>query len=418
MKRVQFWGVGDLASLSPWREAATASIWLLGIASLGFRLYRDATRAPVFDDLLPVWTGVRHFLQHQPVYPLHADLQNFLYPPSSLVLLLPLGFVDYGHLKVAFLLLEAVTMFLAAALSLRMVEIRWNPINLGLLLLGLTIFEPVRALFDVKNVDSVVVLGEVLALLAMARGRWVVGGLVLALAFSVKPTILPLLLVPLLLRKWSSVGVAVVASALLTVAGLVLSADGVRFFTSILPYLGGGQAPLHAWNISLAGALGLIGLPSVAAAPFRVLTIFLVAALIWRQLRQQQAADEPIVIARLSGFVLLGTDLAFSYSFEQYLIYLFPFLATFLIRDLRVDRKLAVIGLLCIAVPDLPAQVVHNATIFWTSRLLYTVGCLCLLGAFTRDLIRPAVPRLQGVPRVGNATPPQSAPRETARSLR
>jgi arabinofuranan 3-O-arabinosyltransferase len=368
----------------------TAAIWVLAVASLGFRVRRDLTRAGVFDDLLPVWTGVRNFLHHQPVYPLHADLQNYLYPPSSLVLLSPIGFINYGQLKVAFLLLQVVTLFLAAALSLRLVGIRWTPNKLGLVLIGLTIFKPARALFDVENLDSVVVLGEVLALLAMARSRWLLGGILLSLSFSLKPVILPLLLIPILLRKWSSAAAAVALSSVLTVAGVVLTVDGVRFFTSIVPYLGGGQAPLHAWNISLAGAVSLIGLPTVVAAPLRVLTIVAVMALVWRQF-QRNDADEPVLIARLSGFVMLGTILAFSYSFQHYLIYLLPFMATFLRPAWGVNRGLALIGVLCIALPDVPAQVVHNATVFWTARLLYTAGCLLLLAAFAGQLIRSPV---------------------------
>ena len=363
-----------------------AAIWIVALASLALRLYRDATRPPVFDDLQPVWTGVRNFIHHQPVYGLHADLQNYLYPPSSLPLLLPLGMIDLHHAKVFFLFVEAAAMFLAAAISMRMVRIPLSTRNLGLVLLGLTIFEPARALFDVQNLDAVAVLGESLALLAMGRGSWLTGGALLALTFSVKPVVLPLLIIPLLMRRWAAVGIAVAIPLTLTAIGLALSADAPSFVTTTVPHLIQGNGPfLRSWNISLAGAANLLGLPVVTAAVLRLLVLAASATLIWRSL-QRPGEDGP-KIAQLSGFLMIATVLCFSFSFEHYLIYLLPFLISLLRTDWALNRGVALAGLVCIAVPDLPGQLLHSATLFWVGRLLYTVGALLLLAAFWRRIV-------------------------------
>jgi len=382
----------------------TGGIWALALGSLAFRLYRDATRPPVFDDLLPVWTGVHNFLNHLPVYALHSDLQNYLYPPSSLVLLSPLGLIDYAHLKLPFLLLEAMAMYVAAALSLRIVGVRWTASSLGLLLLGLTIFEPARALFDVKNVDSVVVLGEVLALLAMSRNRWLLGAVLLALTIAVKPAIFPILLIPLLFRRWSAAGVSVLILVALNFIGFALLADGPRFLTTTVPHLiAGNGAFLRSWNVSLVGAFTVLGLPVAMAAPFRLVVVAVSAGLVWRTLVGR--SDLGLKLAQISGFVLLATILAFTFSFEHYLIYLLPFLAATLRRDWALDRRLALAGLVLIAVPDLPGQLLHSATLFWMGRLLYTAGCLLLLAAYWRRLLpramRAAVP---ATPQLGSHT--------------
>jgi hypothetical protein len=374
-------------------------VWTTALVSLGFRLYRDATRPPVFDDLQPVWTGVRNFLHHQPVYGLHANLQNYLYPPSSLLLLAPLGALDLHNLKLVFLAVEAATMFAAAAVSLRILRVPWNARNLGLVLLGLTLFEPARALFDVQNLDAVAVLGEALALLAMSRGRWFVGGAFLALTFSVKPVVLPLLLIPVLLRRWTAVGSALAIAATLTGAGLALLADAPSFLTSTVPHLIAGNGPfLRSWNTSLLGAANLLGLPQAVADLPRLAVLAAVAVLVWRRLTQP--GDEALKLVQTSGFLMLGTVLCFSFSFEHYLIYLLPFLVSLARRDWGLNRGLALAGVLCIAVPDLPGQVLHNATLFWVGRLLYTIGCLLLLAAFWR---RIAVGRYEARPQVSTA---------------
>lgn len=362
------------------------AIWVVALGSLGFRLYRDATRPPVFDDLQPVWTGVRSFLHHQPVYGLHADLQNYLYPPSSLLLLLPLGAVDLHLLKVVFLFVEAAAMYLAAAVSLRIVRFPWSARNLGLVLLGLTIFEPARALFDIQNLDALAVLGEALALLAMSRGRWLVGGALLALTFSIKPVVLPLLLIPLLLRRWGAVGVAVAIAATLNAVGLLLSADAPSFLSTTVPHLVEGNGPfLRSWNTSLLGAANLLGLPQVVAGVLRLAVLGVVAILVWRRLRQE--GDEALKIVQLSGFLMLATVLCFSFSFEHYLIYLLPFLVSLMRPDRGLNRGVALAGVLCISVPDLPGQMLHSAALFWIGRLFYTVGSLLLLAAFWRRIV-------------------------------
>ena len=356
-------------------------IWVAALASLFFRLYRDATRPPVFDDLQPVWTGVRHFLHHEPVYELHTNLQNYLYPPSSLLLLLPLAAFDLHQLKLVFLVVEAASMFLAAAWSLRIVHIPWSPRNLGLLLLGVTVFEPARVLFDVQNLDAVAVLGEVLALLAMSRGRWLMGGAVLALTLSVKPVVLPLLLIPLLLRRWAAVGVAAAVALTLTAVGLTLTTDARSFLTTTMPHLVQGNGPfLRSWNTSLIGAASLLGLPAAAANMLRLIVLTAVAILVGRSF--QQSDDEGLKIVQLSGFLMLATVLCFSFSFEHYLIYLLPFLVSLVRRDWGLNRGFALVGVLCISLPDLPGQLLHSATLFWIGRLFYTVGGLMLLAAF------------------------------------
>lgn len=377
----------------------TVGIWVVAVASMAFRIYRDATRPPVFDDFYPVWLGEHNFLRGLPVYDLHANLQNYLYPPSSLLLLSPVGLVDYGHLRTAILLPEALAMCVAAALALRIVGVRWTARNLGLVVLGITIFEPARALLDVKNIDSVVVLGEVAAVLAMSRNRWHLGAVLLAIAIAIKPATFPLLLLPLLFRQWTAGGLAAAVIGGLNVGGLMLVADGGQFLTSTVPHLvAGNGAFLHSWNISLVGAFSVLGWPTAFAGGLRLIVLAASALIIWRTLGLREARQ--LEVAEAAGVIVIATILTFAFSFEHYLIYLLPFLPVLLVRPWGFDRGIAWAALALIAVPDVPGQLLHSGALFWIGRLLYTAGALMLLAAYWRRLLpqRLAGRRLQPAP--------------------
>src|SRR5438270_13833592 len=85
-------------------------------------------------------------------------------------------------------------------------------------------------------------LTEAVALAAAASGRWRLAGLVLGLSLAVKPVLLPLLLLPVLWRRWEALPVAALALAVPTALAALVVPSSSAFLTMLAPTLGQGPS--------------------------------------------------------------------------------------------------------------------------------------------------------------------------------
>ncbi len=334
---------------------------LLPLAILSFsltflRAYRATLERP--GDLFPVWMAVRAFLHHQPSY-LSPDEafriyhQVFLYPPSSLILLAPLGLVDFPTAKLPFLLLATAAILVGGWLCLRLFGLHWASPAGVLLLLGLSLWIAVRQTLWLENFDGFILAGEAGALLAATRQRWLLAGCLLGLTYAIKPGVLPLLLTPLVYRRWASAALAVAVPGVLSAVAFLLSVDAIGFFTGSVPFLLQGQAStadVQIYNVALQGAVANLGLPALLGVVLRVLVLAGTAALVW--LRWKVGGDEPLRLTELTALIILATLLTFSYSFERYALWLLPLLVSVAHPAAAMRSWIAWLGVYGMGSPD------------------------------------------------------------------
>jgi len=295
----------------------SAVLWPVAIASY---LHTVSVALPVVDggDFQIIYGGARDFLQGRPVY----DDVAYLFFPGGLLLSSPMAVGGPEPSHTVFVLLGALCAPVAAAFALRMMGRSWrSPLGAGVLF-GLAISESVMITLVLGNVNTWLALLQVLALLLLVQRRDLAAGLMLGLAVTLKPVVAPLLLVPLLARRWGTAVVAVAIAVVVNAVGFLLVAERGQFLSVTVPTL---ISIRDGANSSIAAAALFLDAPPGVALLARVLVVVLVAAvLVW----SRAIPDEPVRYATQAGALLLGTFLAASLSEMYWSVLLLPLILT------------------------------------------------------------------------------------------
>ncbi|GIF20323.1 MFS family permease [Actinoplanes tereljensis] len=263
-------------------------------------------------DFLPLRNAATGLLDGVSVF---AD-PLFVYPPTAAVALLPTAFGSVGAAFAGWVVAGAAALLLAALLIARAAP---RPHRLAIFavatmgLLGGVI--AARSLF-LGNLSELLVPIAVGVLLCFHRGRWVLGCALLAASLLIKPLLAPLLLVPILHRRWSALLRTMVPAGGLLVLSVLLVPGGLDF-PHVLRYVVSGTN-LHGTNsinnLSLRGWAEGQGAPHTAAV---VASALVVVAVLWRVWRGGGSRLSPVW---LGNVLLLMTFLAGGISEVHFLL--------------------------------------------------------------------------------------------------
>lgn len=360
----------------------TLILWVVGLFGFGYSLLKiEQHLAP--RDLLPVWTAARAVLTHHPPY----EVRLFVYPPSLLLLAIPLGLVTFAKAKLLFLMLDAAAILLAGVLCLRLCNLDWRSRAGAAMLVGLAVYLPVRDTLTVDNVSGLIVAGEAGMLLAAVHRRWALAGILLGCTLAIKPVLLPLVLLPFLYRQWAATAWALALPVAFSLLALPLIVDGGQFLSRIVPFLlRGNAAEYRMYNVSLAGSIAMLGLPAIVALALRSLVLAGAALLFW--LCWTTRRDGPLRLVELASLIMLTTFLLFSFSWSYYAIYLLPLLVPLLLYNWPPPKFAWVIwlGIYCVGGPDVWFWARHGAHGLAVAMLRVTLGFLLLLVAIGLDV--------------------------------
>jgi arabinofuranan 3-O-arabinosyltransferase len=379
-----------------------AAFWTLGLLSLGTNLVPIVNGGQGYDTA-PLWYAVRALLEGGEVYTA-MGAGDLLYPPSALLMLLPLGAFSLAWAGRLFFVVDLLTILLATAVLLHLFGLRWRGLPGAIALFGISLAWPVLFTLDAGNVNGPILLGLALFLLAVERGHWTAAGISLGLTLALKPILAPLLIVIALYRRWRPLLVALAIPGLLSGLVLLAAPQTRGFFGKTLPLLFHGQnQEIQDVSVSLKSMAERISIPDPVAAGLQLIILALTLVLLWRRWHEDEA--EPRRLVELSSIALVGTFLASSFAFPHYGIFLLP-LAVSIADPYSAHRDWITWGaLFCIASP-----------IGWELDLLpdaandvlgerFTLALLLLLVCFWVALRRqPELSASRGLP--GSVGPP------------
>ena len=163
-----------------------------------------------------VWTG-------ESVYDTGARLVN-LNPPFWAVLLSPLALLEPLEAYRVFVLLTLVMVVGYLAWTANEVRLRggWAVVAAGMLLLS----SPLMATIALGQMYPVLALGLVAAWWADRRGMGIASGLALGLVLAIKPTLAPVILWPIMRRRWDTLGATIFSGAAATLVGVAVLGKG------------------------------------------------------------------------------------------------------------------------------------------------------------------------------------------------
>ena len=191
------------------------------------------------------------------IYDTPAKLTN-LNPPLLTVLLAPTALLDAltaYRIFAALTLLLVVGAVVAATRELRLS--RW--VSTGVVLVVL-VSSPLHGTLVLGQIYGLLLVGLVAGWVAERRGRPLVAAACYGLTVALKPSLAPLLLLPVVTRRWRAAGTGIAAAATASLVGVLIAGPGTG-----LEWLRIGltePVPDTVDNASLPGLAVRFGLPS------------------------------------------------------------------------------------------------------------------------------------------------------------
>ncbi len=305
-------------------------LWPLAIMTVIHRTYVLATNGYITDDFGPVYRAVSNLRLGLDIYNEHFDHvdPHYLYPPGGTLLLAPFGFLPEFASRNWYFTLNSLATLAAAYFLLRMFNYTLSSVAAPALVLAMYCTESVTNTIVFTNINGFMLLAEVLFFRWLLDGRgsreWL-AGVAIGLALVVKPSLAPLLLLPLLNRQWRSLLTAVAVPVVFNLAAWPLVSDPMSFFTRTLPYIMGTR---DYFNSSIQGNGTYYGLPPLLILALRILFLLLTIGSLVLLYRFYRTRDPRFWMLTSSGVLLTASFLILSLGQAYYSMMLFPFLMT------------------------------------------------------------------------------------------
>jgi arabinofuranan 3-O-arabinosyltransferase len=176
------------------------------------------------------------------------------------------------------------------------------------------------------NINGCILLCEVLFFRWLLDGKvnhqWL-AGVAVGLTLVIKPSLAPLLLLPLLNRQWRALVTAFLVPLLFNAVGWFMVSDPMNFVRGTVPYI---FSVRDYFNSSIEGNGIYYGLPTWLILTLRLLFLVLAIASLWLLYRYYRERDPLFWMVTSSGVLLIATFLVTSLGQGYYSMMLFPFL--------------------------------------------------------------------------------------------
>jgi len=312
-------------------EVIRFALWPIAVMTVLNRVFIKAVNGFITDDYRPVYNASLAFLNGLPVYTANFDSvdPHYLYPPGGTLIIAPIALIDPEKSRWCFILLNAVAILLAWYLLLRLFNYTLKSVAAPALLLAMFMSETVINTLVFTNVNGCILLAEMVFLHLLLRRRDLWAGAVLGFSITVKPTLAPLILIPLARRQWKVLITAIAVPAALNAIAWPLIVDADDFLDRTLPYL---METRDYFNSSIMGNAAYYGLPDWLAWGMRIGVGVLVAISLWLLYRYYRE-DELFFVTTASGVLLTASFVLLSLGQMYYSMTLFPFLMSVVLRN-------------------------------------------------------------------------------------
>ena len=213
----------------------------------------------------------------------------------------------------------------------------------------LLLSSPLLSTLALGQVYPVLALGLVVAWMADRRGRQKLSGGTLGLVVALKPSLLPVLLWPVVRRRWREFGAALAAGAAATLIGVIVA--GPRATLDYIGILSDGSASPYWDNASLPGAAARLFTDNpyaehVATLPWTIYVAYAVGIGVVVFTAAKVQRDQEAGLWALVAASLLASPIAW----HNYLVLLGPGIL------LLLARGRAGAAFLLLALQSIPAQ--------------------------------------------------------------
>jgi len=382
-----------VATISFWTAAAVT--W----SQLCDHVYR--TDAGLGWDLVTMWRAEVVFAHGgQPYFRAATANRLFLYPPSSLLVMRPIAWLSLHEVQLGGLMATAAVTWAAVMISAAAIGRKWWGLTAAVVVFGLRWAQPLVAELGLENVTVLCFLALALFYIFTVHDHWVAAGAAIGLSMSIKPLLLPVLVVFLLARRWRGLGMAIAIPAALNLAAFAVVKKPTEVFSklpSLLNRSGSGAVLNSAW-VDVARTFGI-------SHPLRILlqvaTVGVALVGLWWAWRYIEDAAVRLITA--SSICLIGVYLAGTLSENHFMLTLVPLAMTAVLAKSPMRFFPAWIGILLLMGLTPPASMLGIDTQANLSAFR-AFGMSLVLLAIVAVLARSHLTRRSHLKREGTAT--------------
>lgn len=306
-------------------------LWPIAVMTVINRVVVKAVNGSITDDFRPVYNAALAFWNGREVYT--ADFNtvdpHYLYPPSGSMLMAPLAILDPERSRWLFIGANAIAILAALYLLLRLFDLTISSIAAPILVLAAFSSETVTNTLVFTNINGIVLLSEMAFLLLLMRRKDLWAGASIGITLAVKPTLAPLLLLPLVRGQWKVFVTALGIPFILTVVAVPLSADPMAFVERTVPYL---LESRDYFNSSIVGNGAYFGLPDWLVLTLRVVFAVMVLISLWLLYRYYRN-DDLFFLTTTTGVIMTASFLLPSLGQMYYSMMLFPLLMSVILKN-------------------------------------------------------------------------------------
>lgn len=326
----------QLAKLLPQTPRTTSDaikvvLWPIAVLTVLHRVIVLAVQGTRTNDFAPVYDAARRFIDRLPIYVgnFNSVEPHYLYPPSGTLLISPIGLINYEWSRWAFISINAIAVILAGYILLRLFGFRLNSAAAPVLLFAMFATETVSNTLIFTNINGCILLLEVLFIALLLSNKQLWAGVPLGLAIAIKPTLAPLLLLPLLNKQWRPFVGSISIPVVLTAIAWPLTVEPMDFLRRTVPYL---SETRDYFNSSISGAGMYYGVNEILVWAIRLLFVALVLVSLYLLFRYYRH-DQLFFLCTGSGLLLTASFLLTSLGQQYYSMLLFPLMMTVVLRN-------------------------------------------------------------------------------------
>ena len=307
-------------------DAIKVVLWPIAVLTVIHRLLVLAAQGSRTNDFGPVYDAARRFIDRLPVYvgDFNSVEPHYLYPPSGTLLISPIGLINYEWSRWAFISLNAVAVILAGYILLRLFGFGLKSPAAPVLLFAMFATETVSNTLVFSNINGLILLLEVLFIALLLANKQLWAGVPMGLAIAIKPTLAPLLLLPLLNKQWRPFVGSISIPVVLTALAWPMAVDPMDFVRRTMPYL---SETRDYFNSALSGVGLYYGVNSVVVLILRLALAALVLVSLYLLFRYYRH-DQLFFLCTGAGLLLTASFLLTSLGQQYYSMLLFPLLMT------------------------------------------------------------------------------------------
>lgn len=328
----------------------------------------------------------------------HAIVSSYVYPPGLLVLSWPLLLLQHGRRAEDLLLIVLVAGFAYTFLTMARLPIKQlsGSAVAGLALAIACSGQLVFAL-QLENL-TLLLLPFVAAFYSLvARRHWLAAGLVLGISLTIKPMLIPLVILLLLERRWKAAVTAIGVPILTSAIALAVSYQPSHFAHALRGLLSGSGA---GGSIGLSGIGGIWRIDGVLVGGARILIVLLTILIV----RRIWTSSRPTVTRHvwIGETMIACLLLASQFTHTFYALLLLPAAFVGLTEVRALTRGSMFVGIGLVLIPYELAGIGQWPAGNRMQSTLICVGMLLILGAAATiadqdETSRPPGSRLRGL---------------------